>query len=261
MPALLAGAAPDSLICAMEEFAPRIPGRTADITFRVERLVPLFRELAGRGVAEVCFAGAVHRPALDPSAFDPATAALAPRFRQAMQGGDDATLRLVLALFEENGFRIRAAHELRPSLLPEPGVPGRVQPDTMAQADAARAAEVLRLTGPADIGQGCVVQQGRVLAVEALPGTDWMLAGLADSPFAARPDAGGGRGVFCKAAKARQDRRIDLPAIGPKTVERVAAAGLGGIVAEAGGVMVLALEEVVAACDREGLFLWVRDAG
>ena len=259
LPATICAIRPDALICSMEGFEASIPDRSVDITFRVERLVPFFMELGNRGVTEVCFAGAVYRPTLDPSLFDPQTAALAPRFLQAMQNGDDATLRFVIDLFEEFDFGVRAAHEIAPDLLPLPGVLGAVEPDKIAQDDAIRATDVMRILSAADIGQGCVVQQGQVLAVEALPGTDWMLTSLADASFDGRPNPDRGSGIFFKSPKAGQDSRIDLPTIGPDTVRLVAAAGLGGVVIDAGGVMVLSLSQVISDCDAAGLFLWVRD--
>jgi DUF1009 family protein len=70
----------------------------------------------------------------------------------------------------------------------------------------------------------------------------------------------GARGVLFKGPKPGQDRRMDLPAIGPGTVEGAAAAGLGGVVVEAGGVMILNLAATVAAADAAGLFLWAREA-
>lgn len=261
LPALLAAERPQALVCVISGGAPEIGGRGADMTFRIERLMPFIAELKAAGVREVCFAGAATRPALDPAAFDPETAALAPRFAQAMRAGDDGTLKFVLNLFAENGFAIRAAHEILPGLLPGAGVHGAVSPDAGARTDADRAAQVIAALGAADVGQGCVVQQGQVLAVEALPGTDWMLARLADAPFAARPDPSAGRGLFFKAPKPGQDRRIDLPVIGCGTVAAVKAAGLGGIVIDAGGVMVLDMPRVVSACDAAGLFLWVRGRG
>jgi DUF1009 family protein len=108
--------------------------------------------------------------------------------------------------------------------------------------------------GAVDIGQSCVVAAGQALAVEALFGTDWMLDSLR-----LRPDGAGG--VLFKAPKPDQDRRVDLPTIGPSTVAGAAAAGLSGIAIEAGGVMVTDRDRTIADCDRLGLFLWVRKRG
>jgi len=249
----------DHILCEIDGFEIENPCDAPVIRFRVEQLAHFFTTLKDRKVEEVVFAGAIHRPKIDPTAFDPETLKLAPKFLAAMQGGDDMILRVVLSLFEDAGFTIRAAHEVAPDLLPMPGVLTNVSPDTKDKTDAARAAEVTATLGVADVGQGCVVQQGQVLACETLPGTDWMLAQLANAPFSARPDPSKGAGVFFKAPKPGQDRRVDLPIIGPATVDAVAAAGLGGLVLEAGGVMIMEADVAIEKANTAGLFIWVRD--
>jgi hypothetical protein len=204
----------------------------------------------------VVFAGAVARPRLDPALLDEATAALLPRLMAAMAAGDDATLRVVIELFEEFGFLVAGVETVAPSLLPGPGVlAGKVSPRD--EADAARAAEIVAALGAVDVGQGAVVAQGLCLAVEALPGTDAMLAAVAGIGVL-RPDPSRGRGLFYKAPKPGQDRRIDLPTLGPDTLRAVAAAGLGGIAFEAGGVICLDLPEMRRLAGEAGLFLWAR---
>ena len=237
--------------CAVE------PGWTV-LRFRVERLAMLFRDLHAAGITRICFAGAVARPALDPSLIDADTAPLVARLLPVIGQGDDALLRGVLALFEEAGFEVVGAETILPGLLPCPGVLGAHAPTEADAADAARAAEILATTGPLDIGQGAVVAQGLCLALETLPGTDAMLDWVADVAAARRPNPQGARGVFYKAPKPCQDRRADLPAIGPDTVRRAAAAGLAGIVVAAGGVLLLDRDRLVAEADRLGLFLWAR---
>lgn len=255
LPAAVASAMKDPpFVAVLEGFA---PDRLAvDLAFRVERLVPFLRHLADLGVERVVFVGAVRRPRLDPALLDPDTAALLPRLMGAMAAGDDATLRVVLEVFAESGFDVAGVEAVAPDLLPGPGVlAGAVTPRD--EADAARAAEIVAALGAVDVGQGAVVAQGLCLAVEALPGTDAMLAAVAGIG-ALRPDPARGRGVFYKAAKPGQDRRIDLPTLGPDTLRAVAAAGLGGIVFEAGSVICLDLPGMQRLADELGLFLWAR---
>lgn len=255
LPALLAAAAPKMLICEMEGFAAAVPG-AEPVRFRVERLVPFLDGLVERGITRVCFAGAMQRPRLEPELFDARTASIVPRLLGAMQAGDDATLRAVIALFEEWGLEVVGADAIAPDLVPGEGVLCGA-PSAQDEADAARAAAIVAALGAVDVGQGAVVARGLCLATEALPGTDAMLDFAAlHRALVPAPKAG----VFFKAPKPGQDRRIDLPAIGPQTVAKAAAAGLAGIVFEAGGVLLLDRAATVQAAEAAGLFLWGRAA-
>lgn len=253
--ALASGLSEPPLVAALDGSAPE--GLTVDLRFRVERLVPFLRALERDGVGQVIFAGAVTRPRLDPALLDEATASLLPRLMAAMAQGDDATLRVVIELFEEFGFSVVGVEEVAPALLPAVGVlAGSLSPRD--EADAARAAAIVAALGAVDVGQGAVVAQGLCLGVEALPGTDALLAQVAGIG-ALRPDPARGKGVFYKAAKPAQDRRIDLPTIGPETLRGVAAAGLGGMAFQAGSVICLDLDEMRALAGELGLFLWARE--
>ncbi|CAM3148149.1 LpxI family protein [Paracoccus nototheniae] len=241
----------DPAIFALEGFAPEGLPATP---FRLERLVPFMDELHAQGIGRVIFAGAIRRPRLDPEAFDTRTAQLVPRILTAMQSGDDAALRVVLDIFEENDLSICSVSEIAPDLIPGEGVLTG-QPSDADRRDVARAAQILAQTGPLDLGQGVVVAQGLCLALETLPGTQAML------DFAAlhgdlRPNPTGARGVLYKAPKPGQDRRIDLPTLGPDSVDQAAAAGLAGIAWAAGGVILLQRDEMLRRAQAAGLFLW-----
>jgi len=237
-------------VCALDGFLP--DGVTPDRVFRLETLGTVLNELKARGVTDVCFAGAIRRPAIDPAQIDAATLPLVPVIMNALGDGDDGALKAVIAVFEHAGFTVRGAHEIAPDLLPPAGVLTQTAPTEADERDADRATAIIAAMSGADIGQSSVVQAGQALALEGVFGTDWMLNSLQN-----RPDDGVG-GVFFKAPKADQDRRADLPTIGVETVTGVARAGLRGLIIEVGGVMVLDREQVIAACDAQGLFLWVR---
>ncbi|MFD2175292.1 LpxI family protein [Rhodobacter lacus] len=254
LPRLLIEAAPEMLVCQLEGGAALSASEV--LRFRIERLVPFFDALAERGITRVCMAGAMQRPRLEPELFDARTAALVPRLVGAMQAGDDATLRAVIGLFEEFDFEVIGADAICPDLVPGAGVLCGM-PGPEDERDALRAAEIVAALGAVDVGQGAVVARGLCLAVEALPGTDAMLDFVAEhralvGALLAAPKAG----VFFKAPKPGQDRRIDLPALGPRTVAKAAAAGLAGIVFEAGGVLLLDRDQTVQAAEAAGIFLW-----
>ncbi|EKE43609.1 hypothetical protein OCGS_2341 [Oceaniovalibus guishaninsula JLT2003] len=227
--------------------------------FRLETLGSLIAGLRDWGAEGVCFAGGIVRPPLDMARVDAATAAMLPALAGALVQGDDGALRAVLALFQQAGIPPLAATDLVPDLLPPEGVLAGPAPGDAMRRDASRGQAVLTAMGSADLGQGCVVAGGQVLAVEALPGTEWTLRSVALLRSAGTPKVPEG-GVLMKAPKPGQDRRVDLPAIGPETVAQVVDAGLRGIVVEAGGVMVLERAETVARARAANVTLWVRGA-
>lgn len=216
------------------------------IDARFEQLGKLFDDLRVHGVTEVCLAGAMARPPLDPVAFDPLTAAKMPVLMQAMGQGDDALLRAVIGMIEEAGFAVVAAHSVRPDLTAPAGV---LAGEMMGEADAARARAVLDALGPLDVGQGAVAAKGQIIGVETLQGTDAMLA------YVARTAPGSG-GVFVKRPKPGQDLRVDMPAIGPETIRNAANAGLKGIEIAAGNVLLLDRYAILKACAETGVNLW-----
>ena len=204
--------------------------------------------LRGRGVRDLVFAGAINRPSLF---------SLRPDWRAARfiakvgwrALGDDSLLSAVAAEFEAEGFRVVGADQIWQHGLMPAGVLTSAAPGETAWRDIRRGVAVTRALGGVDVGQGCVVQQGIVLAVEAIEGTDAMLA-----------RAGGLRregegGVLVKLVKPSQDRRIDLPTIGPGTIAAAAAAGLTGVAAEAGGALLIEQDATIAAANSSGIFI------
>ncbi len=212
----------------------------------------LFAALRAAGIRTVTFAGGMERPALKPLSFDLTMIRLAPRLLRSLKAGDDTTLRTVAAIFEAEGFTITPAQALLTDLVATPGIPTRAQPSDDDRTDAARAAAIVAAMGAVDVGQAAVVAGGLCLGVESIQGTDALLDFVARTT---KPT----RGLLLKAPKPGQDRRMDLPAIGPATIERAARAGLAGVVVEAGGVMILDHAATVAAADAAGLFLWARE--
>jgi DUF1009 family protein len=199
--------------------------------------------------------GNVSRP--DFSALIPDLRGLAvmPAAIAAARKGDDALLRLMLGEFEKEGFAIEGAHEVMDDLTLAAGPLGRCTPSSQDVADVERALEVARSLGALDVGQAVAVCRGLVLAVEAQEGTDAMLARVAVLPEAIRGRPGAPAGVLAKAPKPIQETRVDLPTIGPATVQAAARAGLAGIAGEAGRLLVLDREAVVSLADELGLFI------
>ncbi len=205
--------------------------------------------LRANACRDLVLIGAVRRPSVLDMRPDVEATRLLARVGRAVFAGDDGFLSALIRVLGEEGFRVLGAHEILAEALAPAGLLTRTAPDAQAMADIARGAAVARALGAADVGQGCVVQLGFVLAMEAVEGTDAMLA---RSGKLARIGPGG---VLVKLVKPGQERRADLPTIGPETVRAAASAGLRGIAFEAQGAMLADREATVAAADAAGVFL------
>ena len=203
--------------------------------------------LRGAGVREIVLAGPVPRPSFGSLGLDLRTLRL---LADAGRGGlgDDGLLSMIVRELEREGFNVVAPEAVLGGLAAAVGPLGRVVPDAGQEADIALGLRVTRALGALDVGQAAVVQGGRVLGVEAAEGTDALIARCAG--------LGAGRGgVLVKAAKPQQERRVDLPAIGPGTVAAAARAGLAGIAVEAGASLIIDAAATREAADTAGLFV------
>jgi UDP-2,3-diacylglucosamine hydrolase len=215
-----------------------------------------FCRLARReGCRDVVFIGSMVRPAIRQIRPDFKTLRLLPRIFGIFRGGDDHLLTGVAAIFEEHGFHLLGAHAVAPEILMPEGALGRERPTAHDLADIAKGLALLNASSPFDVGQAVVVADARVLAIEAAEGTDRMLTRIAELRQSGCISATAGRGVLVKAAKRDQDRRVDLPSIGPQTVEGAARAGLAGIAVVAGSTIVAEPERIGTIADRAGLFV------
>ncbi len=174
-----------------------------------------------------------------------------PQILEMLAGGDDSVLSRVVRFFEAKGIAVRGAHEVAPSLLVLGGPAGAQSLGRQSLADAELGFAVRAALGALDAGQAVVTEGGRVLAIEGAEGTDAMLRRVAEL----RGASGGASrsGVLAKGPKPGQELRVDMPTIGPRTVEAAAAAGLAGMAVQAGAVLLLDRAEAVQAADAHGL--------
>jgi hypothetical protein len=197
-------------------------------------------------VEEVVLIGGVRRPAL--TSLDRRGMQVLARLGL-RRHGDDQLLRLIVEELEREGFRVVGADALIEDVLASEGPMTALAPGTEAMRDIALGIEVAARLGDLDIGQAAVVQQGLVLGVEAAEGTDALMARCA-----ALKRAGRG-GVLVKVKKPSQERRADLPTIGPHTIRVAAETGIAGIAVQAGHCLIVGRAEMIAAADRAGLFV------
>jgi len=178
-----------------------------------------------------------------------------PLIIRSFRGGDDHLLSGMGWMFERVGFHLLGAHEVAPEITAPLGALGGFKPGAAVEEDISRGFALLEAASAFDMGQAAVVAGRRVLAIEAAEGTDAMLDRVIAMRAAGRIAIARGAGVLVKAPKRRQDRRFDLPSIGPDTATRAARAGLAGIAVIAGATIVAEPHRVVGIADDAGLFV------
>lgn len=215
----------------------------------------MFHTLNENRCEDIVIIGGVNRPDFSNFRLDSGALKTLPFILSLGKGGDDNVLSKVVRFFEQKGYRVHGAGDVVPELLAEEGVLGSKTASAEDEDDIELALRVIDALGRLDVGQAAVVVKGYVIAVEAAEGTDAMLTRCADLHAMGRTGRRSRAGVLVKAPKPGQEKRVDLPTIGPSTVLKSAAAGLAGIAVAAGHVLIADRDATIATADREGLFL------
>jgi len=215
----------------------------------------IIKALKEAGAGDVLLAGRVDRPKFSEMKLDAKGVMLLPKAIAAAKKGDDALLRFIVGICEDEGLNAVSVAEAAPALVAGEGPLGRVMPDAEHTADITQALRIVHALGALDVGQAAVVCEGLALSVEAAEGTDAMLARVGTLRESLRGTPERKRGVLVKALKPTQDAKTDMPVVGIQTVQNAAAVYLAGIAVEAGSALILDKQAVAAEADRLGLFV------
>lgn len=224
--------------------------------FEFEKLGFLFDFLKKNGVRRVVMAGCINRPVFDHSKLDKYTLSIMPKLSAKLVQGDNELLSFIADEFEKKGYQIVGASEILPDLILKPGILCGT-PYDFIKRDVKKADRILKLLSPEDIGQGVVIENGLVLGIETLQGTNELLRFVAKTPAHLRKDDVGG--VFVKRSKINQDLRFDMPVIGPETINLACEAGLLGLVISPLSVIVLDKERCVQIAKANNFFILAKE--
>ncbi len=222
------------------------------ISAKFEKLGELFVTLKQLGIRRVLFAGSMSRPVLVSEEFDPFMKSVEVDLADMMKQGDDHLLGFIIGIFIQQGFGIVSAAKALPALL----VPEGCVVDGWANhyiPDLCKADELLALTASVDIGQAVVVEAGMVLGLETLQGTDALLDFVGKTKKRLRNPKQ--KGILVKRPKIGQDLRVDIPVIGPQTIENIANAGLAGVVISPKSVLLIQRDALIERAKALGVFI------
>lgn len=212
---------------------------------QIGKMMAFFKE---NNVDDLVLIGAVERPAL--SALKPDFKGVAFLSRLGFRGlGDNDLLVEVRKFLEKEGFHLHGAHQFARDLLVPEGLLGSVKPTGADEVDIDYGVQISQFMGEVDVGQAVVVQEGIVLGVEAVEGTDALIKRCGSLK---RP---GRSGVLVKTCKPQQDRDLDMPTVGYQTIVNAHAAGLSGLALQAGALLMLDQVRVIDYANAHGMFV------
>lgn len=207
-----------------------------------------FKLFKDEKVQDVVMIGTIKRPTLSDLVPDLRTTMFFTKIA-AKSLGDDGILRTLVADIESEGMMVKGIHEIMPELLVKKGVLTKVKPDKQAVNDIKRGVEVCTELGRLDVGQSIIVQQGLVLALEGIEGTDELIKRSKDY------QRKGDKGIMVKLRKPNQDMRVDLPTMGIRTIQGLIDSGFRGVAVHAGNALIIEEKEAIDLANKHGLFI------
>ncbi len=241
----------DNFILAIEGNTPEdITSDVPHVWFRIGALGAAMDTLKKQGIRQIVMAGYIKRPKLSHIMPDAKGAALLKRLGTKLFSGDNRLLDIISQFFEEHGFTIVGAHEICKSHVADEGAMTLRAPKEMHMQDIAIGKKVLKALSPYDVGQAVVVQNGHVLGVEAIEGTEALLQRVSPYIDAAQSS------VLIKAPKEGQILHVDMPVIGKDTVELCSKTGISGIAVGADATLLLGKQAVIADANQNNIFIY-----
>ena len=205
--------------------------------------------LRKENITDIVFAGGLQRPKIKDLRLDATGIKLVAKITKAKFIGDNSLLSLIIDFFEKAGFNIIGVDQILPEILMPKGIIGKIKPTHSEFNDIKSGSKLARNIGSLDIGQSVIIQDGIIIGVEAIEGTDELIKRCS------KLQIGGKGGILIKMKKPNQDIRIDLPTIGTKTVETAHDNGLAGIAIEADSALIIDQELVAKTADKLGIFV------
>ena len=218
----------------------------------------IIKTLKSQKIKNICMVGYIPRPNnlrdyLDFQYLNPQTLSLLFKSIGILRGGDASLFKKINSLLENKGYKVIGASEIAPNLTLKEGLYSSKRVSKVEFEDIKKAQQCAEMTGYLDIGQAVVVKNGRVLAIEAAEGTDAMLERVACLGKISIKRGG----VILKSSQINQDKRVDMPTIGPDTIKNIVKANLSGIAITADDVIVLDFQQVIEIIEGNNLYFIV----
>ena len=200
---------------------------------------------------KVLFAGKVKKPNFSKLRLDFKGLYYIPKIIKSSKLGDAAILKEIIKILKQERISTVSSLTFNPELTLKKGNYSRVKPNKEDKIDIKKAITTLSRLGKYNFSQGAVVRNRKVVAIEGRGGTQKMLKKCKIKKFR-------NKGVLVKFPKKKQDLRIDLPAMGLKTLTQCKSAGLKGIVLKSNQNVFLERKKCINFANKNKMFVFVK---
>lgn len=225
--------------------------------FKLGEIGTILTFLKEKNITEIIMCGKIKFPGFTNIKFDTYGLKLLPRFLSIKNSGDDNILKEVVRIINEQNIKISAIQDILPSLLASKKdeiIATFFNKKDSYLDDIAIGFEILDKLSDLDIGQGIVIQNKRVLAIEAAEGTDEMIK--RSKNYILKNNK---KPILIKTAKINQDKRCDMPVIGKNTILNLIESGFSGIAVRSGQIIIIDKEEIFKLAKKNGINIFVLD--
>ena len=218
---------------------------------KLGKIITELNDLKKKGYSKILMAGSINRPRLSDIKPDLNSLKLLPKFTKTLfEGGDNKLLKFVITELENLNFKILYIHKTFPDLFLGPGNQTKIKISKNSFKDIYKGSLILKNNSKFDIGQSILIQEGNVIGIEAIQGTDNLIK--QSLPYLQKVK----KGVLIKLIKVKQDLRADLPTIGLKTLINCYKSGVVGIAYSANKTIFLEKEKILSFCKQNNFFLY-----
>ena len=206
--------------------------------------------LKQHGVTHIVFAGHIARPSFKDLDTDAKGRSWLIKLGLSIFKGDDGLLVALTDLLKSEGFKMMTPNDILNSLYLKKGVHTNIQPSEQDNLDIKKGIEILNTTSPLDIGQAIIIEDGVVLGLEAIEGTEKLIQRIKTLKRTKKNS-----GVLVKMAKQQQSKEVDLPTVGPDTIQQCIESGLKGIAIDHQYTQVLDQSRVIQLANDNNLYV------
>ena len=213
-------------------------------------IITEIKKLQNEGFGHIIFAGSIKRPIISDIKPDFNSLKLIPKFTKVLlKGGDDFLFKFIISELKKLQFKVLDIKSVAPELFLSKGIKTNKKPCKIAKNDIQRGESILNTLSKYDVGQSIIVQQGEVLGIEAIEGTDRLIRRI--SKYRRK----GVKPTLIKLFKKKQELKADLPTIGFKTILECNNFSIGGIAYLANKTLFIDHEKIINKINKNKMFL------